>query len=84
MDLITEAGIEPTGIVFGFSFLFKIVFGLMLILYIAYSYFLALRVRILADSVKTPWNKRLQRLAFFHLYAVIVVGLLALLLIVVA
>ncbi len=84
MDLITDAGIGPTGIVFGFSFLFKIIFSVLLILYIAYSFFLALRVRILADTVKTPSNSSLKRLAFFHLYAVIVIGFIALFLIIIA
>ncbi len=84
MDLVTEAGIGPAGAFFGFSFLFKIVFALLLILYISYSFFLALRVRILADTVRTPWNEFLKRLAFFHLYAVIVVGSLALFLIMIA
>ena len=77
-------GIDSNTSILGFGFLFKILFAALLILYITYSYFLALRIRILADSVRTPWNKSLRRLAFFHLYAVIVVGLLALLLIVVA
>lgn len=84
MDLVTEAGIGPSGFAFGFSFIFKILFSFLLILYIAYSFFLALRVRILADTVRTPWNDTLKRLAFFHLYAVIVVGTLALFLIMIA
>lgn len=84
MDLITDVGTNVEIAAFGIGFLLKIAFGLLLILYIAYSFFLALRVRILADTVKTPWNKTLQRLAFFHLYAVILVGLTALSLIVMA
>ncbi len=84
MDLVTDAGVGPAAGFFGFSFLFKIVFSLLLILYITYSSFLALRVRILADTVRTPWNDTIKRLAFFHLYAVIVVGSLALFLIMIA
>lgn len=84
MDLVTDAGVGATGWAFGFGFLFKIVFAVLLILYIAYSFFLALRVRILADTIRTPSNKSLERLAFFHLYAVIVVGLIALFLIIIA
>jgi len=83
MDLV-GVGMDSSTAILGFGFLFKILFAALLILYIIYSYFLALRIRILADSVRTPWNESLRRLAFFHLYAVIVVGLLALLLIVVA
>lgn len=84
MDLAQEVGVNGGEMIFGFAFLFKIVFAMLLILYIAYSFFLALRVRILADTVKTPWNKFLNRLAFFHLYAVIVVGSLALFFIIIA
>lgn len=84
MDLAQEVGVNGGGMIFGFAFLFKIVFAMLLILYIAYSFFLALRVRILADTVTTPWNKFLKRLAFFHLYAVIVVGSLALFFIIIA
>ncbi len=81
MDLI--AG-NDTAINFGFDYLFKIAFSMLLLLYILYSYFLALRVKILADTVRTPWNASLQRLAFSHLYVVILVGLLALFFIVLA
>jgi hypothetical protein len=84
MDLITNAGIEKTSLVFGFAFIFKILFAFVLILYIAYSFFLALRIRILVDTVRTPWNAYLKRLAFFHLYAVIVIGSVALFLIMIA
>ncbi len=84
MDLVTQAGIEGSSFIFDFSFLFKIMFSLLLILYIAYSLFLSLRVRILVDTIRTPWNKSLERLAFLHLYAVIVVGLLALFFIIIA
>jgi predicted PurR-regulated permease PerM len=84
MDLITDFGTNIDTMVFSIGFFLKIAFGLLFILYIAYSFFLALRVRILADTVVTPWNKTLERLAFFHLYAVILIGLLALSLIVMA
>ncbi len=84
MDLIGNGGIDTTVINIGFAFLFKIAFSVLLLLYVAYSYFLALRIRILADTVRTPWNKSLQRLAFFHFYAVILIGLLALFFIVIA
>ena len=84
MDLVTEVGVDAPGMVFGFAFLFKIVFAFLTILYIAYSFFLALRVRIIADTVRTPSNKSLERLAFFHLYAVIVIGLIALFFIIIA
>ncbi len=84
MDFVADAGVGTTGLVFGFGFLFKIVFALLLILYILYSVFLSLRIRILTDTVKTPSNGSLKRLAFFHLYAVIVVGLLALFFIIIA
>ncbi len=84
MDIIGGSGIDGTAINLGFGFLFKIAFSILFLLYIAYSYFLALRVKILIDTVKTPWNKYLKRLAFFHLYAVILIGLLALLFIVIA
>ncbi len=84
MDLVPGGEINDAVITFGFAFLFKIAFSVLLLLYIIYSYFLALSIRILADTVKTPQNKYLQRLAFFHLYVVILVGLLSLFLIVVA
>ena len=84
MDLIGNGALDGTVINIGFAFLFKIAFSILLLLYIAYSYFLALRVKILADTVRTPWNKSLERLAFFHLYAVILIGLLALFFIVIA
>jgi len=84
MDLVTQVGVETPGIAFGFAFIFKIIFSLLLILYIAYSFFLALRVRILADTVRTPSNNSLRKLAFFHLYAVIIVGSIALFFIIIA
>jgi len=84
MDIIGGGEINEGIITFGFAFLFKIAFSILFLLYIAYSYFLALRIRILTDTVRTPWNKTLERLAFFHLYAVILIGLLALFFIVIA
>ena len=84
MDLITDTGIGTTGIDFSFGFVFKFAFTILFFLYVIYSYLLASRVKILADTVRTPWNKSLERVAFFHLYAVIVVGLFAVFLIVIA
>jgi|GEM_PF-3921556 len=84
MDILGEVGTNEAALSFGLGSLFKVVFTLLFILYVAYSFFLALRIRILSNTISTPWNKTLRRLAFFHLYAVIVGGGVALFLILIA
>ncbi len=85
MDFVTETSLIDTQfLTFGITSLLKFVFSFLLILYVIYSLFLALRVRILVDSIRTPWNPFLRKLAFFHLYAVIICGGVALLLIIMA
>ena len=84
MDLLGEVGTNGAVMSFGLGSIFKVVFTLLFVLYVSYSFFLALRIRILSNTVQTPWNKTLRRLAFFHLYAVIVGGGVALFFIFVA
>jgi hypothetical protein len=84
MDLIGETGPNIPFITFNIGSVFKIVFSFLFILYVAYSFFLALRIKILVQTVFTPWNTFIKRLAFLHLYAVIIVGGLSLFLIIIA
>jgi len=84
MDLISETGTNIPLIAFNIGSMFKLLFSFVFILYAAYSFFLALRIKILVQTAYTPWNKFLKRLAFLHLYAVIIVGGVSLFLIIIA
>ena len=69
---------------FGFSFLFKILFACLFAFYALYSFFLTLRVRILADTVSTPLNKKILLLSYAHVGMVLIGGFIALMLILMA
>lgn len=85
MDFISGIGASEVNMVgFGFGFILKLIFVILFGMYIFYSFFLALRIRILSDTVQTASNSLLKRLAFLHLYAVILIGLLAMALIILA
>jgi hypothetical protein len=69
---------------FGFALIFKILFAVLFACYVLYSFFLTLRVRILAETVDTPLNKKVLMLSYAHIGIVLVGGLIALMLILVA
>lgn len=83
MDFLN--GLEsPSADFLGLNFVFKLLFFVILIGYVFYSFLLVIRVRILADTVETPHGKKMQLVAVGHMVLSIVGGFLALLLILLA
>lgn len=62
----------------------KLVGAVILTGYFIYSILLSLRVRILADSVKTPFNGTMRFLSTLHVIMVLIGGAISILLILVA
>lgn len=82
MDFIS--GLEtPTIELFSMSSLIKLLFIVIIVGYILYSFMLTLRVRILSDTVNTPSNTFAKTLAYSHLLVSLVGGLFALILVLV-
>ena len=69
---------------FGIGIIFKVLFFVIFIGYVFYSLFLTLRVRILAETVATPVNAKVLFLTYLHMVVVLIGGILALMLILIA
>ena len=65
----------------GAAGIFKALFLVVIFGYVIYVVLLTLRVRILADTVKTPSNKAARILAYIHLLIAIVGSFFAVILI---
>lgn len=75
--------IQSTGSL-GFNIIFQLLFFVIIVGYVFYAFLLLLRVRILADTVKTRFNKRATALTFAHLVIALVGSFLALILVLLA
>lgn len=68
----------------GLNFVFKVLFFVILVGYVLYAFLLLLRVRILADTVKTPQNKLIHLIASGHLALSLIGSFLAMILVLLA
>ena len=66
---------------FGVNFVFKTLFFIVVLFYVLYSFLMLLRVRILSDTVETPYNRIVQLIVLGNLILALVGGFLAMMLI---
>ncbi len=66
------------------GFVLKLLGAVILLGYFVYAILLSLRVRILADTVRTPFNGTMRFLSALHVILALIGGVVALLLILVA
>ena len=65
----------------GAAGILKALFLVVIFGYVIYAILLTLRIRILADTVKTPSNKTARVLAYLHLLVAVIGGFFAVILI---
>jgi hypothetical protein len=68
----------------GINFIFKLLFFVVIVFYILYAFLLALRVRILADTVDTKFNYIAKAVTYIHLIVVLIGSFLALIVLLLA
>lgn len=78
-EILENLGANMNTFSFNLVSLLKIPFFIILVGNILFSLLLFLRVRILADTFKSPNNKKVKLLILFHLAVVIMGSLLSLL-----
>ncbi|MCA9376989.1 hypothetical protein H6763_03055 [Candidatus Nomurabacteria bacterium] len=78
------SGPTPSVSFLGINFVFKLLFFVLLVGYILYSFLLLLRVRILADTIKTPHSGKVMFATTIHLLISLIGGFLAMILILLA
>ena len=83
-EFISDIGYSPGAFTFDFVSLLKIPLISALLGTILFSALLFLRIRILADTFKTPQNKTVKKIIAAHITLVIVGTLLSLLFVIIA
>lgn len=80
VNQLNQTGVEVLNLNFAFSCLFFVlIFG-----YVLYAFLLAVRVRILSETIRTPYNNLAVTLSYVHMLIALVGGFLALLVILLA
>lgn len=80
MEILGEMGQFDLDI-FGIGGILKLLFLVVIVGYVIYVLLLTLRVRILADTVKTPTNETARMLSYLHLFLAVIGSFLAVVLI---
>lgn len=75
---------EPDLSFVNFTWIFKVLFFVIIFGYIFFAFLLTFRVRILADTVNTPFNKVVRAYSVIHLVIALIGGILVLAIILLA
>jgi hypothetical protein len=67
--------------IFDLSGIFKLLFFVVIVCYLVYAVLMALRIRILSETLTTPFNKYIAIMSFVHVTVGFVGSLLALVII---
>lgn len=83
MDYVNE--LNQTGVeVLDINFAYKLLFFILILGYLFYAFMLTVRVRILSETVKAPYNNFAVTISYIHMIVAIIGGFLALLVILLA
>ncbi|WKZ30709.1 MAG: hypothetical protein QY318_02575 [Candidatus Dojkabacteria bacterium] len=83
MDYVGQ--LNQTGVeVLSLNFAFQCLFFVLIVGYLFYAFMLTVRVRILSETIKAPYNNLAVTISYIHLLVALIGGFLALLVILLA